>query len=58
MGGGGAIYHESSVRKVTEEMIAREGAATVENRLNFSFTMSEAERLIYMSHRTNIYKRY
>lgn len=46
-GEGGGIYHERSVRKVTEEMIAREGAATVENRLNSSFTISEAGRLTY-----------
>lgn len=40
-------YHESPFGKVAEEMIAREGAATVEQRLNF--TMSEADTLISLA---------
>lgn len=40
-------YHESPFGKVAEEMIAREGAATFEQRLNF--TMSEADTLISLA---------
>lgn len=47
---GGKAYLEIIWGKVTEEMIARESAATVGKRLNFSLSMSEAEMLISLTH--------